>query len=200
MSTCNVFYLICNLVVNSYVLTLSQTLQFSVNTQLWYQSSCIVIRKLWLVSHSTMPYMETLQQENFHGFTVFHSIVNLFLWVMILLIFNISLQNATAKDLTWIAISDSKSESFTCGCFAIYSVWLAIYINEGKYIHTTNTHAFTFHSTHPYIYHFDTLDQRDSPLYICHINLWSGIYPDISLTTKPLMPRQFKVLKSLANL
>ena len=37
---------------------------------------------------------------------------------------------------------------------------------------------------HSYIYYFNTLDQRDLAVYISHINLWSGIYLDISLDHK----------------
>ena len=37
-----------------------------------------------------------------------------------------------------------------------------------------------------YIYHFHTLDQSDLPVYISHINLWSGIYHDISLNHRDI--------------
>ena len=33
------------------------------------------------------------------------------------------------------------------------------------------------------IHYFETLDQRDLPVYISYINLWSGRYHDISLTS-----------------
>ena len=42
------------------------------------------------------------------------------------------------------------------------------------YIHTTHMHTHTH--THTYIHHFHTLDQRDLPVYISYITLWSGIY------------------------
>ena len=58
------------------------------------------------------------------------------------------------------------------------------------------------------IYYFHALDHEFicmikgiyQGIYISHMNLWSGIYHDISLTTGPLMLRQFKVLVSLDSL
>jgi len=38
-----------------------------------------------------------------------------------------------------------------------------------------------------YIYHFNTSDQRNLLVYISHINLWSGIYHNISLAIKPIV-------------
>ena len=37
-------------------------------------------------------------------------------------------------------------------------------------------HAWMHAYIHTYIHHFHTLDQRDLPMYISYINLWSGIY------------------------
>ena len=64
-------------------------------------------------------YGKTSPGEKF--FTVFHSIANLFLWIMALSIDNVSLQNATAKFLPQIAISHPKCRSFPLGMFCL--IW-----------------------------------------------------------------------------
>ena len=51
---------------------------------------------------------------------------------------------------------------------------------HGSVIHIYIIHTCTHACTHTYNSRFCTLDQ---PVYILHINLWPGIYHDISLTT-----------------
>ena len=78
-----------------------ESAECSVRVQWAEQSQCDTNK----ASTTDIPYMANVIRGNFRDFSLN---LNLFQWIMALSIGNISPQNATVKDLQWIAVFHSK--------------------------------------------------------------------------------------------